>query len=101
MPAAFTSATAFAITSARARCHSSDGAPVPVENHISSQQPGFSEIALKFAFHISFVSVSFALKRIDMSGRSAADSRHDMTAATPAANASLHNSLFMRFISAR
>ena len=44
---------------------------MPVENQISSQQPGFSAIALKLAFHISFVSVSFARKRIDMSGQSA------------------------------
>ena len=68
MPAAFASAIASAMTAACARCQSSDGAPHPVENQISSQQPGCRAISEKLDFQISDVSVSFALSLIAISG---------------------------------
>ena len=61
---------------------------MPVENHISSQQPGFSMIALKLVFHVSFVLVSSALRRIDMSGRSHGACPHEAENATNAAKSS-------------
>ena len=77
IPADLASFTASTRTAARARCHSRPGVPIPVENHISSQHPGLSEIALKLDFHISLVAVSFALSRIDMSGRSHGNRLHE------------------------